>query len=198
MNTTIHFVRHSEFSNPDRIIPGRMPGYHLDLAGKEKAKKVGEFFKDRPIKAIYTSPLERTFETANIISGYLPPLKPIHSYDLIEVDSNNWQAYKLEELYTNNYYEAFINDPETQEVPENISKLASRMEKFTIDLCNKHKGEEVVCVSHMHPIIALKLSLEGKPLKSLRTVQLTTASITSFHFDENCKLAGVDYYETDN
>ena len=32
MSTTIvHFVRHGEVYNPDKILYGRIPGYHLSL-----------------------------------------------------------------------------------------------------------------------------------------------------------------------
>lgn len=195
MNTVIHFIRHAANPNPDGLIPGRMAGFHLDEDGKKQAKKIGEFLKDRPIKAIYTSPLERTFETANIISDFFPKANITHSYDLIEVESSHWQSFKLENLYLNDYYEAFINDPETREVSENLNGLAERMKKFTFNLCNEHKGEEVVCVSHMSPILALKLSLEGKSLQLLKTEELPTASITSFYFDENGKFIKVESHE---
>ncbi|OGY23379.1 MAG: hypothetical protein A2172_04080 [Candidatus Woykebacteria bacterium RBG_13_40_15] len=196
MNTVIHFIRHAANPNPDGIIPGRMAGFHLDETGKKQAKKAGEFLKDRPIKAIYTSPLERTFETANIISDFFPKAKITHSYDLIEVESSHWQAFKLENLYLNDYYEAFLNNPETREVPENLNGLTERMKKFTFNLCTEHKGEEVICVSHIYPIVALRLSLEGKSLQLVNTTDLPTASITSFYFDETCKFVKVEYHET--
>ena len=197
MNTTIYFVRHAPYENPQRLVPGRIPGYHLSPEGKEKAKKVGEFFKKSKVKVIYTSPLERAFETANIIGEYLPEAKIIHVYDLIEIDAIHWQAYKLEELFTNNYYEAFVNDPATREVPENLTQLAARIKSFTLNLCVKHKGEEIICVSHEGPILALRLTLEGKPLQLLKTYNASMASITTFVFDENCAFQKVTYKETE-
>ena len=196
MNTTIYFVRHAGYENPERVAPGRIPGYHLSDDGREKAKRVGEFFKNSSVKYIYTSPLERTFETANAISEYLPAAKIIHAYDLIEADAIHWQAYKLEDLYTNNYYEAFLNDPDTKEVPENLTQLAARMKNFALNLCAKHKGEEIICVSHQGPILALRLSLEGKPLKVIKTYDASMASITTFTFDGNCAFQKVTYKET--
>ena len=188
MNTTIYYVRHAGFENPARIVPGRIPGYHLSAEGKKKAEKVGEYFKNRPIKQIYTSPLERAYETANIITKSLPNSKISHVYELTEVDMIHWQAYKLEELFTNNYYEAFLNDPQTNEVPENLNQLAARLEKFTRDLCQKYPREEIVCVSHLYPILALKLSLEGKPLTILKSYDLNAGSLITFEFSPDCRL----------
>ncbi|OGY32056.1 MAG: hypothetical protein A3A57_02985 [Candidatus Woykebacteria bacterium RIFCSPLOWO2_01_FULL_41_12] len=195
MKTTIHFVRHCANLNPDGIIPGRIPGFHLNLEGKERAKKLGNYLKGRPIKAIYTSPIERTFETADIIAEFLPLAKISHVYELIEVDSSSWQGYKLEEVFTNKNYDLYLNDPDTNTVPENLNKLASRMKEFTMKLCEKHKGEEVVCVSHNDPIIALRLILEGKSLQLLKTFHLSIGSITAFIFNDLGKLSETQYTE---
>jgi len=196
MNTTIHFVRHAGYENPERLVPGRIPGYHLGNQGKVQAKKVGEIFRNKAIKYIYTSPLERAYETANIIGEVLPEAKIIHAYDLTEIDASHWQAYKLEELFTNEYYEAFINNPETNLVPENLNQLAWRMKCFTLTLAEKHKGEEIICVSHEGPILALRFSLEGKPLKLIKTYDATMASVTTLVFDENCAFQKAAYKET--
>ena len=195
MSTIIHYVRHASYENPGLLIPGRIPGYHLNDEGREKARKTGEFFKNKPIKFIYSSPLERAYETANLIGEYLPEAKIIHAYDLIEIDAVNWQAYKVEELFTNNYYEDFMNNPDTSELPENLNKLASRMKSFTFTLCKKHSEQEVICVSHEFPILCLRLALENKPLKLLRSLHASMGSVTSLTFNQNCVFEKTAYLE---
>lgn len=195
MKTIIHCTRHSAFINPEGTIPGRIPGFHLSVEGKEWAKKMGKFFKGKPIKNIFTSPLERTYETANIISEYLPEVKITHSYDLIEVDASLWQAFKYEDLFTNMYYEKYINDPYTTEVPENLDTVAKRMKKFILKLCKEYKGTELICISHKEPITALRLSLENKPLQLIKGYHTTIGSITTFTFDDDCKLLETQYIE---
>lgn len=196
MLTTIHFVRHGEVENPERIAYGRMPGFHLSNNGKKKAKKVGEFFSSKKIPIIYTSPLERTFQTANITSdSFSSPPKVVHKYELIEFDAKKWQSLPLDELYQNKYFESFSNDVDSKIVPENLNALARRMENFTLDICAKHKGEEVICVSHEYPIIVLKLKLEKKPLTDSRNLLISTGSINSLIFDDNCDLVETSYTE---
>ena len=196
MPTTIHFVRHGEVENPERIAYGRMPGFHLSNNGKKKAKKVGEFFSSKKIPIIYTSPLERTFQTANITSdSFSSPPKVVHKYELIEFDAKKWQSLPLDELYQNKYFESFSNDVDSKIVPENLNALARRMENFTLDICAKHKGEEVICVSHEYPIIVLKLKLEKKPLTDSRNLLISTGSINSLIFDGNCDLVETSYTE---
>ena len=196
MLTTIHFVRHGEVENPERIAYGRMPGFHLSNNGKKKAKKVGEFFSSKKIPIIYTSPLERTFQTANITSdSFSSPPKVVHKYELIEFDAKKWQSLPLDELYQNKYFESFSNDVDSKIVPENLNALARRMENFTLDICAKHKGEEVICVSHEYPIIVLKLKLEKKPLTDSKNLLISTGSINSLIFDDNCDLVETSYTE---
>lgn len=195
MSTTIYYVRHAAYENPERLVPGRIPGYHLNAEGRAKAQKVSEFFKGKKVKCIYTSPLERCFETANIIGEALPKIKIIHVYDLIEIDSTHWQAFRLEALFTNEYYEAFLNDPNTDKVMENLTKLSVRMKNLAATFCAKHKGEEIICVSHEYPILALRLALEAKPMHLLKTSNAAMGSITTFIFDDVCHFLKDGYLE---
>ena len=193
MNTTIYFVRHSIYENPQRLVPGRIPGYHLSKEGIAKAKKAGEYLKETKSKHIYTSPLERTFETADIIASFLPDVEVKHSYELTEIDATQWQAYKLEDLFKNQFYEKFMSNPDSTAVPENLTALAKRMEAFTVSVCKKHTGQQVICVSHEFPIVALKLQLENTPLTMLQNYLVDMASVTTFVFDPNCNFVSSEY-----
>ena len=86
-----------------------------------------------------------------------------------------------------------MNDSSTKEVPENLDELAKRLNSFTQKLCEKHKNQEIICVSHLYPIVVLRLYLEGKLLTMAKNYEVSSASITTFEFDENCKLIHTDY-----
>ena len=49
-------------------LAGRLPGVHLNEKGQKQAQALGEALRDVPIKAIYSSPLERAMETASPIA----------------------------------------------------------------------------------------------------------------------------------
>lgn len=196
MLTTIHYIRHGQVDNPDNIAYGRMAGFHLSNIGEREAKKVGEFVKNKNISIIYTSPLERTFETANIISdAFEKKLRVVHKYELIEIDARKWQSFPIDELFQNKFFESFITDPESDEVPENLESLANRMEKFALFLCKQHGGQELICISHEISILALRLKLENKHLAQVKNENAKTASITTFVFNEDCSLKGTSYTE---
>ena len=195
MQTIIHLVRHGQAENPQKIVYGRMPGFHLSVFGKKQARKVGKHFSMTKIGTIYTSPLERAFETANIISEYQKGVKIKHVYDLIEADYSKWQTWKMEDLFKADSYMAFLNDPKTNQTPENLNTIANRMAKFINQICKFHKGSAVICVSHEYPIIVAKLTFEGNSLTGTKTHHVSTGSITTLVLDENCTMAESSYTE---
>ncbi|MEH6782179.1 MAG: histidine phosphatase family protein, partial [Rhodoglobus sp.] len=60
----IHLIRHGEVHNPDRILYGRLPGYHLSELGHKMADVAAASLADRPLTALYASPLQRAQESA--------------------------------------------------------------------------------------------------------------------------------------
>jgi broad specificity phosphatase PhoE len=55
--TVVHLLRHGEVQNPEGIIYGRIPGYHLSEDGRLMAKAAAEYLAARDITVLHTSPL---------------------------------------------------------------------------------------------------------------------------------------------
>ena len=66
--TTILLIRHAvnDYVKEGKLA-GWLPGIHLNDEGKAQAEALGKRLADVPIKRIYSSPLERTMETASAI-----------------------------------------------------------------------------------------------------------------------------------
>src|SRR4051812_23471926 len=62
--TTIFLVRHGQTDWIAHGIAGRLPDVHLNAQGREQAARLVERMRYLPLGAIYSSPLERTQETA--------------------------------------------------------------------------------------------------------------------------------------
>jgi len=60
--TIVHLLRHGEVHNPEGILYGRLPGYHLSEDGVLMAQAAAKWFADRDVAAIFSSPLERALE----------------------------------------------------------------------------------------------------------------------------------------
>src|SRR6266700_7514412 len=85
MQTTIYLIRHGEVKNPDNIIYARLPKFDLSANGKKQAEQAAEFLKDKHIEAIYSSPLERAKQTAEIIQKELDLPEIYFSDQILEV-----------------------------------------------------------------------------------------------------------------
>ena len=65
VRTTIHVMRHGEVDNPQGVLYGRMPGYHLTPRGHAMAQMVADYLVEtgKDITVVTTSPLERAVES---------------------------------------------------------------------------------------------------------------------------------------
>ncbi len=63
--TTIHLMRHGEVHNPECVLYGRLPGYHLSNLGSRMAQQVADVLaaSGHDLTHVITSPLERARET---------------------------------------------------------------------------------------------------------------------------------------
>ena len=66
---TLYFVRHGTVHNPNRIAYRRLPGFNLSDHGRLEAAETARFLQSIRFDAIWHSPLERAFETAEIINA---------------------------------------------------------------------------------------------------------------------------------
>lgn len=156
METTLFLMRHGEVHNPDSILYGRMPNFYLSETGKKQAHAAGQWLQDKPIQAIYCSPMERAQETAGIVAEYQDSLTPEIDERLIEVHTpyDGRPTAELEamgwDLYTG-------NEP-PHEVPETIVK---RVHNFFDSVINNHRGESVVAVAHGDILVFPWLDAQG-------------------------------------
>ena len=158
MTTTIYIVRHGEVHNPKGILYGRLPRYRLSAKGRKEIKLTAEFLKDKHIDAIYSSPLLRAKQTAEIIreSTKVPKITP--SLYLLEVRTS-YQGVTFASLSPDQselYFNPRVGD-------ETLSDVANRLEKIFKIFMHKHQGEHVVLVSHGDPLMLLRAILSDLP-----------------------------------
>lgn len=162
MSTTIYLVRHGEVHNPEKVFYGRIPGFGLSELGKKQAETLGELLKRRPLAALYTSPLERAQETLQSVARHFPHLSPVIDERIIEVGSplegQSWE--ELERVQWNFYRFS----EHTKGGGEKLSDIWKRMRKFLHEMAKKHRGQEIVAISHGEPIMVSHTKFTGKRL----------------------------------
>jgi len=115
---TILLIRHgeNEYVAKGRLA-GRLPGVHLNERGRQQAEAVADFLSKAPIKAIYSSPLERCVETAQPLSERLG-LPVILRDNLLEIDFGDWQNKTLKQLRRRKLWKVVQGNPARMQFPE--------------------------------------------------------------------------------
>jgi broad specificity phosphatase PhoE len=194
--TTVHVFRHGEVYNPDRILYGRLPDFHLSELGHQMAKAAAETLAGRDITHVVASPLERAQETAAPISAEFK-LETATDVRLIE-SANFFEGKKVsvgDGAFSNPRHWWVLRDPITPSWGEAYLVIAQRMFAAVQAARVSAEGHEAVCVSHQLPIWTLRRYLEKKRLwHDPRRRQCGLASLTSIRFEDS-RIVGIDYSE---
>jgi probable phosphoglycerate mutase len=177
-------MRHGQaYNNVKRLLVGRNLESHLTEVGREQVTQSSELLKSIPIHKIYSSPVIRTVETAEIASKTL---------DLpFEIDERLFEIElgKLVGLYYDDVISAhgdlfakFYSDNEEEnsllefEV-ESFGSVRQRIRHLINEMIRKHENENILFISHLDPIkAAISLAMNIKP-SSVYSVQVPNASI---------------------
>jgi len=84
--TTIYWARHGQYYNPKDVNPFRLPGFPLDNKGRQQSQKIANYLTKKQISVIYSSPILRCKQTANIIGKKLK-IKSKFSSLILETNS---------------------------------------------------------------------------------------------------------------
>jgi broad specificity phosphatase PhoE len=194
--TTVHVVRHGEVHNPNKILYGRLPDFHLSELGRQMAKADAEALADRDVTHVVASPLERAQETAEPIAAQFG-LDIATDVRLIE-SANFFEGKRVspgDGAFTNPRHWWVLRDPITPSWGEAYLVIAQRMFAAVQAARVAAEGHEAVCVSHQLPIWTLRRYVEKKRLwHDPRRRQCGLASLTSFRF-VGAKVVGIDYAE---
>lgn len=177
----ILLIRHAENDYvKERRLPGRIPGIHLNKRGRKQAKRVAKFLKSVPIKAVYSSPLERTMETAQPIAK-IHGLKVVPRERLIETDVGKWQGKKIKKLQKLDTWRKIQINPSQFRFPggERVQNCQHRFVQEIEYLVETHGPQDmIVCVSHADPIKMVVAYYLGLPLDMYQRLSVSPASIT--------------------
>jgi len=197
MAQTIHFVRHGEVHNPEKILYGLQPGWRLSDRGKEMAAVIGQWSTKLDLGAIHASPLQRAQETvAPIIAKH--KLSLTTDKNLIEA-SNVFEGKKFElgsGVLRHPASWRYLYNPWRPSWGEPYDQLISRMLKGLFAARDAAGGKDAICVSHQLPIWILRSAVEGRRLlHDPRKRECTLASVTSFELDSEGMISSVSYSE---
>jgi probable phosphoglycerate mutase len=180
-------IRHGETDyNKKMHIAGRLPGVHLNKKGQQQAQSIADKLADLPIKAVYSSPLERTLETAEPLAKALK-LEVIPVPGLLETDCGEWQGQSIKKLCRLKIWQSVQQRPALFHFPggEWIGECQHRMVEVIESLRLKHSPQDLLaCFSHADPIKQVLAYYLGLPLDNFQRLAIDTASITTLQVNE--------------
>lgn len=198
MTTAVHLLRHGEVENPEHVLYGRLPDFHLSALGVEQAKLAAECLAQRPIGYLVSSPLERAQETAAPLAALLGEPVAIDPR-LIEAE-NKLEGRRVAGgagLFTDVANWRHFRNPFRPSWGEPYEQIAARVLAAARAARRKvaGTGQEAVCVSHQLPVVAARRRAEGLRLfHDPRHRECGLASVTTLHFDGEI-VVGVEYAE---
>ncbi len=179
----LHLVRHGEVLNPDGVLYGRLPEFHLSERGARMAALAAADLaaRGRTFSAVHASPLVRAQESAAPIAealqlavGLEPRIieptnqfegMPNHGASAGYRQPRNWR---------------FLWNPLRPSWGEPYRSIANRMLAAMEDAWESQPSD-VVFVSHQSPIWMAHLRIAGKALfHDPRTRRCELSSITTF------------------
>ena len=202
---TVHLLRHGEVHNPDGVLYGRLPEFHLSERGREMARMLAEHFTVRAnegarIVHLVASPLTRAQETA------MPTAEALHldihtDPRIIEAENHFEGLHPTRSEFLKPKHWLYFRNPLRPSWGEPYKEQAARVMAAVEDARVKAielggDGAEAILVSHQLPIWSTRLSAEGRRLAhDPRKRECTLTSLTSLVLDDDGKIVRVEYSE---
>lgn len=178
--TTLYLVRHAAHDLLGRVLTGRMPGVHLSETGMAQAERLAERLVRETIAAVYTSPLERAWQTAAPIAARLG-LEPEAAEALTDIDFGEWSGSTFEALGPDPRWAAWNNLRGTARSPggEAMLDVQWRAVGQAERACADHPESGAVLVSHADVIKSVLAHYLGLALDAIGRFEISPASIST-------------------
>ena len=173
----------------------------LNDTGRQQAGFAKNGLLDIEMDVIYTSPLQRAVETAEIIRGHRNiPIIPKDG--LREMGVGEWEGLlvsEIDEKYPG-MYDIWRTAPTQIKLKggEPFTETQRRAWKTFWEIIKKHEGQTVLIVSHMMCISSILLTIAGIPLDDIWKHPIGNAALNIVEADGNNGNAVITAWSRDN
>jgi broad specificity phosphatase PhoE len=185
----LYLVRHGETDlNRDRRFRG-MSDAPLNERGRLEVQGAARLLSGLGVSAVYTSPVRRAVETAEIIAGEIGAGVSIKE-GLVDVDYGEWQGLTVEEVrekFGEAALEAWIRDPGGFTFPggESMRDVRSRLEPALLDIVRGNPGGAAAAVSHLAVLKVCFIIMMGVETGWFWKLGLDNGSVSLFSYKED-------------
>jgi probable phosphomutase (TIGR03848 family) len=177
--TRLLLIRHGHNDWADKKLAGRLPDVHLNEHGQHQATELVERLAALKIAAIYSSPLERTIETAQPLAK-ARGLRIFRMPGLIEVDYGDWTGKSLKVLAQKKEWRIIQVAPSAFRFPggEAMREMQQRAVATIEKIIMAHPKETVAAFSHGDVIKSIVAYYSGIALDNFQRISISPASVS--------------------
>ncbi|MBX4905998.1 MULTISPECIES: histidine phosphatase family protein [Rhizobium] len=181
MTATFFLVRHAAHDNVGNFLAGRTAGISLGEAGRSQVQRLGQRLRREDINEIYTSPRERTRETAEGIASACGLSLPQTDDALDEVNFGNWSGKTFDVLNDDPLWRRWNTTRSLTRTPggETMLDIQARIFSLMESLTSCGNGKRIALVSHADVIKAAVCHVLGLPLDAWPRFDIAPASVTT-------------------
>ncbi len=177
--TQLLLIRHAHNDWLNDRLAGWTPGVGLNAEGHAAARALAQRLDQYPIDAVFSSPLQRTLETA----AYLAESRHLTIHEepnLGEVDCGSWTGRRLEELQADPLWAHLRVYPSGTCLPngEHIAAVQRRSVAAVEAIVAAWPEGVVAIVSHADVIKTIVAHYVGIPLDLYRRLEIDPASLS--------------------
>lgn len=159
----------------------------LDATGLRQAEAAAERVARWEVAAIYSSPLRRAMDTAQIIANRLSlPVVPLEGIN--DMNFGIWQGLSIGEVKENypELFDLWRYSPQRLEIPqgESLEDVRKRVVATIDDLTARHEGSTVAMVTHRVVCKVLLCHLLGLDNSHFWQIAQDTTAINLFEITE--------------
>jgi probable phosphomutase (TIGR03848 family) len=184
--TVFLLVRHAVTSHTGHKLTGWAPGVHLSDEGRDQAEAVAERLSAAPIKAIYSSPIDRTLETAQAVAArHRLDVQVLD--DIGEVRYGSWTNRSLKSLAKTKLWLKVQRFPSAARFPqgESLREVQARALAELERIQARHPKQLVCVVSHSDVIRLVVAHYLGVHIDLFQRIAIGPASVSAIAVGED-------------
>ncbi len=183
--TRCYLARHCDVANPDGVLYGHLPNFPLSAKGRQQAAVMGRYLAEAGIRAIYTSPLQRAQETADLLATELFPFPPVLVRpELVEAEFGRYlQGTRYRDvLWRKPRWWVHMVWPGLVPGDESMGSMARRVERTIREGLRERAGEAFLCISHGDPIQAFWATSDHRLPWALHRLQCSKGGLLELQY----------------
>ena len=183
--TILLLARHGITDLTGKKLYGRSADVHLSEEGRRQSEELGRRLASLRPAALYTSPIERCRETAELV-GEACGLDPVELPEVMEIDYGRWAGRSFASLARTRLWRRVHRIPSGVRFPggETLAEVQRRVVGALEEIAEGRPRGLVVVVSHGDPIAMAIAHYAGVHIDLFQRLQVSPASVSAVALDD--------------